>query len=65
LAVSSSRNLTAALAGLRDEIGAISSLLEHAASYHANLLQSMIAASASEAPQDGRHEPVRRMSLVA
>ena len=65
LTVSPSGDLTAALVGLRKEIGAISRLLEHAASYHANLLQSMIAASASEVPQTSGNAPGRRLSLVA
>lgn len=65
LTVSPSGDLTAAVVGLRKEIGAISRLLEHAASYHANLLQSMIAASASDVPQTSANAPVRRLSLVA
>jgi hypothetical protein len=69
LVASPSEDLGDALLGLRREIGQISRLLEHAASYHANLLQSMMAAAASEIPPsaclDNTDAPVRRVSLVA
>lgn len=65
LTASTSGDLAAPLEGLRNEIGAISHLLEHAAAYHVNLLQSMIAASTAEVPQNSAAAPVRRLSLVA
>ena len=59
------RDLTAAVAVLRKEVDLISLLLEHAASYHVNLMQCMIEASASHAPQGRCMAPVRRLSLKA
>lgn len=69
LIASPSTDLADALVALRKEIDGISLLLEHAAAYHANLLQSMIAASVSEVPLNrclsSSNEPARRVSLVA
>lgn len=50
IAVSPSGNLNPALARLRQEVDFISRLLEHAASYHVNLMQSMIEASGAAIP---------------
>lgn len=65
LVTSPSTDLADALVGLRKEIDGISRLLEHAAAYHASLLQSMLAASASEVSPSSCNGPVRRMSVVA
>jgi hypothetical protein len=63
LNASPTRDLAAAVAGLHREVGTISQLLEHAASYHVNLMQCMI--KASEAPSGPSPEPARRLSLEA
>jgi hypothetical protein len=67
LTLSPTRDVGAAAAGLRKEVGLISSLLEHAASYHVNLLQCMIEASGPEAQPAPyiETETPRRMSLDA
>ena len=65
LAAAPSRNLTAAVAGLRQEIDLISRLLEHAASYHVNLMQCMIQASGSPVAQGPCSTPARRLSMDA
>jgi hypothetical protein len=59
------RDLTAAVAGLRKEIDLISRLLEHAASYHVNLMQCMIQASGSPVAQGQCSTPQRRLSMDA
>lgn len=65
LAAPPSRDLTAAVAGLRKEVDLISRLLEHAASYHVNLMQCMIEASGSRVEQAPSSQSARRMSLDA
>ena len=62
---SPSGDLRAAVLGLRNEIDLISRLLEHAASYHANLIQCMIEASNSPVPQRPCISPTLRLSLEA
>ncbi len=44
------RNLPQLVAVLHNEVSVIAKLLDHAASYHANLLQKMIEASHAHAP---------------
>jgi len=50
LSASPSRGLAAAVVQLREEVDLISTLLEHAASYHVNLIQCMIEASGVHVP---------------
>lgn len=63
LNTSPSGDLAAAAAGLHQEVGLISQLLEHAASYHVNLMQCMI--KAFEAPSGPSLEPAPRLYLEA
>jgi hypothetical protein len=65
LAAPPSGNLTTAVAGLRKELDLISRLLEHAASYHVNLMQCMMEASGSRGEPARSIQPARRMSLDA
>jgi hypothetical protein len=60
-----SRNLAVAIVDLRKELDFISRLLEHAASYHVNLIQCMIEASSSDVPQGQFNGCLRRLSLDA
>jgi hypothetical protein len=62
---SPSGDLTAAVAGLRKEIDLISRLLEHAASYHVNLIQCMTEASNAPVLERSCIAPTRRLSLEA
>jgi len=60
-----SRDLNAALAGLRREIDLISRLLENAASYHVNLVQCMIEASGAPAGPMPHMDSRQRLSMDA
>ena len=62
---SPSGDLRAAVLGLRKEIDLISRLLEHAASYHVNLIQSMIEASNAQVPHGQCNALAQRLFLDA
>jgi hypothetical protein len=53
------RGLAVALASLRSEIGVIGLLLERAATFHANLLKDMVAASSTPEPLAGTPHSTR------
>jgi hypothetical protein len=53
------RGLAASITLLRSEIGVIALLLERAASFHANLLERMVAASQTPAPECALRTPTR------
>jgi len=65
LTASPSRDVAAAVVGLRQEVGLISLLLEQAAAYHVSLLQAMIEASGSAVQRAPSIESARRMYLDA
>jgi hypothetical protein len=65
LSASPSRDMAAAVVELRAEVGLISRLLEHAASYHVNLIQCMIEASGVHLPADPCVESARCVSVDA
>ena len=65
LSASPSRDLAAAVVGLREEVDRISRLLEHAASYHVNLMQCMIEASGVHLSADPCVESARCVSVDA
>ena len=65
LTVSPSGDLLVAAVGLGKELDLISRLLEHAASYHANLFQCMIEAADLPTQQAAYMESTRCMSLEA
>jgi hypothetical protein len=65
LAASPSREPAAGVLGLRDEVRLISSLLEHAASYHTKLIQCMIEAAGSGVPEVRGPKSAPHVSLMA
>jgi hypothetical protein len=62
---SPSRDLNAAVVGLSKEVDLISRLLEHAASFHVNLIQCMIEASGSLTRQVPSNGSTGRISMDA
>ena len=63
LTASPDGDLAATVLGLRKEIDGISRLLEHAASYHVELMKCMIESSAAPVPQAPGGTGMRRISV--
>jgi hypothetical protein len=65
LTASPSQELAAAVAALRRETDLVSALLEHAAAYHVNLMQSMIEAADTRVPPVAADGAPQRLFLEA